>query len=169
MNPDYESKYEQIYKKTEVDSKMNYDPRSMKNVASSSATSAAQRAQEKIMARKSIIKEALLLLAKYKNTRLLLDDLTTQEMWGPMDPLGHMANYILRLVDADKRYMKEMLGDWSGVKDTMLMLISEQDFEPQYTPTDYELGIKREDYDIKTLVTVRVAAKIFLAWQNANK
>lgn len=166
MNPDYESKYDQIYRKTEVDKKTIYDPASMKSV---SATSAAQKAQQKIMARKSVIKEALLLLAKYKNTRLLLDDLTAQEMWGPMDPLGHSTNYVLRLVDADKRYMKEMLGDWSGVKDTMLMLISEFDFEPQYTPTDHELGIKREDYDIKTLVTVRVAAKIFLAWQNANK
>lgn len=168
MNPDYESKYEQLYNRTEVNdnAKTMYDPASMR---STSAVKEAQRAQQKILARKSIVKEALLLLAKYKNTRLLLDDLTAQEMWGPMDPLGSATNYVLRLVDADKRYMKEMLGDWSGVRDTMLMLISEFDFEPQYTPTDHELGIKREDYDIKTLVTVRVAAKIFLAWKNANK
>ncbi len=166
MDPDYLKKYEQIYKKTEVDNRMMYDPASMKSV---SATNAAQSAHQKVMVRKSLVKEALLLLAKYKNTRLLLDDLTAQEAWGPMDPVGYSTSYILRLVDADKRYMKEMLGDWSNVKDTMLMLINESDFEPQYTPTDYELGIKREDYDIKTLVTVRVAAKIFLAWQNANK
>ena len=165
MNPDYESKYDQIYRKTNVDMIYNSNPSK-----SMSATSAAQSAQQKIMARKVLIKEALLLLAKYKNTRLLLDDMTAQEAWGPMDPLRNSyASYVLRIVDADKRYMKEMLGDWSGVRDTTLILISEFDFEPQYTAEDFQNGVKSGEYDIKTLVELRLATKIYKAYKQANK
>jgi len=176
MNPEYEKDY--LYTKADVDS--IYDPRSMKNTRVDNRADTkskvyggySKEAANKlnVMAKQAIIRAALLLLMKYKNLRLTLENVETQEAWGPMDPLMTSRNYLCRIYDNDKKYMREFLGEWGDhYKDTFILLLTERDFEPKYSPDDYQNGIKPGEYDDKTLVELRLATKIYKAYKETIK
>ena len=176
MNPDYEKEY--LYTKADVDS--IYDAKSMQNIRVNNRSdtksnmyggySREAAIRLNVMAKERVIKAALLLLMKYKNLRLVLENVETQEAWGPMDPLMHCRNYICRLYDYDKKYMREFLGEWGDhCKDTFLLLLTEQDFEPRYSADDHQNGIKPGEYDDKTLVELRLATKIYKAYKETIK
>ena len=187
MNPDYEDIYQYTKKDIEsiadkVYSKYNDDKWDKNNKSSAydksnvkssmTASSLEQRRRQKIEERRAYIKAALMMLKKYKGCNIQMQDLETQEGWGPMDPLARVMNYIVHFIDEDKYFQLQYSGygmNNPGLYCKFIMLINESDFDPHYGPQDYEAHIKQGAFPPDTLICVRLAVKIYKAWKEHIK